>query len=906
MSAVNPISRRQTDQPQIETGFSNGCDSFSDPILPRPGFVRWCENAENTGGAFQTRPGFKTALEIAFTDGTSDLWAWYSAAGEPLLVPQGFTFFEPTNDGPYLVFAISGGVFAARLNTDGSVQAPFWLRNIAFSPYAEQVVFCNTIQSQTVVDGIPDTPIAATNILIMQDGGSRACYWDGTTNATLNPQKQAVVDPVSGNTTYPADYNQTRIGLWMAWSGNRLFLSLGNQVFASDLGDPLHFTEELTLTAVPVINYPTAVTGMIDRGTSGNVNSQVIIFTADQTWALWSGVQQRIPDPTNFYPGWIGTPNFQSKIFAGTGCVAGKSVVNHRGLIYWLSAAGLVSFNSINTVTSSQNLPPINYEEAYANSLVGANQQRAVCGAFDKWLLLCVAAGPTRGGIGANSQMQVLNRQPMPVTPVEVNSWQGVWTGVSPVEWASLNVYGVPRAYCLSFDQDGGIRIYQAFQGNRADNGQPVPWMVETPLHAVSGGWFDRANLLYLRCFMQNIIGNLAMKWLWKSTRGQWHEILTTSVTATPGSLLTPIGQFNPPVGNVAPVPTAFVPQSRDISSRNLRGAQIGDGSSLVEARGDQPDQNDRAFAACFQFSGRGSLDAYRLATDDAVEPTEGEVQEPETGYHILPGSGDPLLLPVDPVPAYILADDTPNGAVVAFDAQPPGNFAVAALGTLPYQVPPPVPMVAPPPNPPPSTPPAQTVGFVGIWAGGGTPPPVLFGLNAKGQPLNYQVPFASPSVAGSIPAGNNYNSNLSAVAPLYYQKLPPFASGPQNFAFLMLTGMGATIFPFINWSHGQGVVFNNTSFYLQLKLTNGAVIQLQPGQYTAAIAIGDTIGATSMTYTAWFFANGIWNEFENDGDLTLSGSSPRYVLVCSGNDCVECPDGVTPFAIASYPFVPQ
>ena len=64
----------------------------------------------------------------------------------------------------------------------------------------------------------------------------------------------------------------------------------------------------------------------------------------------------------------------------------------------------------------------------------------------------------------------------------------------------------------------------------------------------------------------------------------------------------------------------------RDIKSPNLRGDE-GDGSSLVEANGQMVDNIDRAFAVQFQFYGRGALGAYRIACDEAVQSTEGDVR---------------------------------------------------------------------------------------------------------------------------------------------------------------------------------------------------------------------------------------------------------------------------------------
>ena len=74
-----------------------------------------------------------------------------------------------------------------------------------------QPTFFRCAPSSIRWDKTSSTPIPARNILIIQDGTSRPAYWDGTTSGTLNPQVNVVVDG-SGNTTYPADYNQTRAG----------------------------------------------------------------------------------------------------------------------------------------------------------------------------------------------------------------------------------------------------------------------------------------------------------------------------------------------------------------------------------------------------------------------------------------------------------------------------------------------------------------------------------------------------------------------------------------------------------------------------------------------------------------------------------------------------------------------
>lgn len=660
MSQNNPGSRLQQDF----SSWVGGVDSYLSPLIQKQGIVRWAVNAVNKGGLWQTRPGFATRF------------TWPTPSGAVQL--QGCDWFKPTNGNPYLVTAINGVVYAQKVNANGSLGDVFALANVAFSPNAKTVVFCRALQSQTIVNGVV-VPRTARNVLIMQDGGSRACYWDGVTSGSLNPQKSVTVT-AGGDTLFDAGYNETRIGLWMAWSGNRLIVSNGPQVFASDINDPLHFTEELNLLSVPVINIEGNVTGLSDRGTSGSANSQCLIMTQDATFAIITGVQQRAQDLTNGIPGWIGTPNFLSKIFAGTGCVAGKSIINHRGLIYWLSPGGIVEFDNINSVTSTQNMPAINTQMAYSNVQMSPDQSGCCAGAFNSYIFWSVSSGATASGTPVNSQTQVLDTQPIPETPETVYSWQGIWTGVRPVQWVTLEAYGQFRCYCLSLDVDGVPRTYEAFQANRADNGKQIPWLIETPLHLIQGTpLFGRANFLYARAFMENILGNLDMVWLWKGTRGKWHEILTTRVTATPGSILTPTPHYYPLKFETDT--RNFIPQVRDIISRNVRGPQDDCNSSKVEARGLAPDESDRAFAMQFQFLGRGCLTGYRLAADNVPQNTEGAVTPPETGFHVLPGGGSacPEFIEGE-VPDYTMQPENPAGAVIGFPTQEQTHFATSDL----------------------------------------------------------------------------------------------------------------------------------------------------------------------------------------------------------------------------------
>jgi len=350
-------------------GWPLGIDSFSHPLFVHELQLRWAENTVTQGAFAQVRPGYKTRLTFDTTETDSYARAWWQSVYGPVVHPQMLIRFSPSGGGEQLVFAVSGTVFFTEVAPDGSLGAVVKIPSISFNPSADQLVGCCCTQSATIISGKYVNNITPRNLLVIQDGVNRAVIWDGAGATVANPAKYIEVQG-DGSTLYPEAWNQTRIGLWMAWSGNRLWLSNGRNVYASDLNDPTHFTEELSLKSVPMFTFDDDVTGMIDRGVSGNNRSQVIVFTATTTETLWSGIANRLPTTAAPSTGWIFTPDFRTKIFDAVGCVAGKSIIVHRGLLYWKSQGGMVLFDSTQTVNSSQNLPYIDMEMAYSKMRV--------------------------------------------------------------------------------------------------------------------------------------------------------------------------------------------------------------------------------------------------------------------------------------------------------------------------------------------------------------------------------------------------------------------------------------------------------------------------------------------------------------------------------------------------------
>jgi hypothetical protein len=227
------------------------------------------------------------------------------------------------------------------------------------------------------------------------------------------------------------------------------------------------------------------------------------------------------------------------------------------------------------------------------------------------------------------------------VTGFGQSSWQGVWTGIRPIEWASSHLNGKDRIFCLSLDYDGVLRIWEAFNGNRADNNQPIDWAIETKAHAMTENPFSKSIFRHFRLLLSEVYGDLLIKGYWKGLRGPYHQLLDTSVAATPGSVLLNNPKYFP-ITTDKPV-ESFSKQFRDILSEDNRATE-----ECTSVNVESPDQDDidRAFSLLFRFTGIGAIKAYRLAVDFNPDNTEGQVTPAEQGQHILPEQGCPAFVP--------------------------------------------------------------------------------------------------------------------------------------------------------------------------------------------------------------------------------------------------------------------
>lgn len=405
--------------------FILGVNSNLHPSALSPAQTSWQINTTNKGGIIDTRPGYVSLFRLP--DGKA----------------QGMTSFTPTNGELTLVMAVNGTIYTSIF--------PFLdympLSGIQFDANVDAVVFTTSVQAQA--GGVL---IEARAILMMQDGVSKAAYWDGSVARHLNP---------GGND------QETPLGLWMEWIGNRLWVARGRELFASDIFDPLHFTENTYLSFGGSLN---AMDGDIITALARTADSRsLLVFTIHNTTIVQAGITDRTL--------WKTTPNFIALLFPGVGCAAGKSPFYHNGELWWWSVEGARRFTQVGAsiLNSSNAVASIEMKRSFAN-LSQAVQSR-VCGfTFNTFLGFSIPSGDI-----LNRHTWVLdtstNNQLSANSPF---SWDGIWMGTRPVQWTTANIRGKERSFYISQDYCG-IRVWEAFNEEREDNGDRIYCSVEFP-----------------------------------------------------------------------------------------------------------------------------------------------------------------------------------------------------------------------------------------------------------------------------------------------------------------------------------------------------------------------------------------------------------------------------------------
>jgi hypothetical protein len=580
--------------------FSGGVDQWSLPDQLEAGEYRNGMNVACRGGIVQTRPGTRTLYCL------------------PQGRRQGERLFTPAGGISHQAVAIAGRVYVSR--------APFkeWslLENIQFSSSSRHVCFTECLKStdydETGVLYFLDQPY---KVLMMQDGRTRAAFWDGSTNGHSNPT------PTNNDELTQPDSDGTQIGLWSVWSNNRYWVSSGNRVFASDIGNPLKFKDRRYLNEAPSFFLADECTGMIETTDQAGI----LCFTAENCDFIESSIHDRAE--------WLQTANMQRTVFK-VGCVAPKSLVAQHGFIYWFSPAGLMSLNDALRENTTSELIPLDQEMAWSKAYIGPDLEDIVCGTFENYLLVSVP----------HCSLYNTHTWAMDLAVFEKGgrAWNGVWTGWRPSGWMTGVVSGRSRCFFVSYDYDGENRVWEAFMPDRRDNGCEITCLAQFKADAL--GSAERKKFTFAKIELAEVFGDVSVMAAVSSSRGWFDRIMTREVVATDRWIDTDEDYGE---GSTYPTMGGNRPQVRQLETEIWRTPSDCNGCG-VESR----DLNnvDTHFSLAVAWTGRAGVVGYRLfGTDDSDQSADCKADE--TGpRHLLDsgcGSTDDPPADTDPFPTF-------------------------------------------------------------------------------------------------------------------------------------------------------------------------------------------------------------------------------------------------------------
>lgn len=565
------------------TGFSGGMDSFALPINLPDNTVASAENCINRGGIYQTRPDSRA------------LFCCPNSAA-----PQGCILFTPASGVPVLVFASYGRIYVSPKPFAAFTQLP----NIQFGFQSNQIAWA-VCQQSTSYD--PQGNMVFLNqpvpVLVMQDGNGRAAYWDGTTARHLNPTFSGTPDK-----TVPG-LDETRIGLWMVWSNNRLWVSRGNQVFASDIGNPLKFTESQYLNEGRAFYLTGDCTGMCETPD----RQGIICFTEKEGVFIKSSVQDRTQ--------WLSQADgvMQNTFLPNVGCIAHRSILNQYGLLWWFTPFGLINMNAAQRQNLSSTLEVRDMEMFDSKYYIGS-QMSGICGiSHENFLLESVPSGDRY-----NRHTWVLDQNPAEVpssglyTSNFSNAWASRWTGWRPVEWTRGVVDGCERVFFQSKDFDGQVRMWEAFSGTTGcDNGVPITAWFRGKEHNFAT--MDRKKFRWAEFAVGEVLGNASLLVGYAGRRGSYTPAFTADLCASQGQVYYDIvygdGITNPLLAGNRPQTRIFrTSDTVPPSDCNGCGVESNDLNNL-----------DTQFSLLFVWVGRLGIEWYRLMAMEDPKPEGGE-----------------------------------------------------------------------------------------------------------------------------------------------------------------------------------------------------------------------------------------------------------------------------------------
>ncbi len=598
---MNSQSAKGVTSEKASAGWWDGMHSGFNPWLLLDTQYQIGVNITNRGGYLYTRPGYRVKLTL------------------PSGNLQGIKIFKPTKDGAVsdqvIVFAVDGKIYYSPFPlTQPANWESYRLKNLSFNPTAKRI-YWEVAEKNVIASSTGELSIIPTYaVLMIQDGITAAGFWDGVDNRHLNE----------------AD-GETPIGTWMAWSGSRLWLARGSKVLAGDLGDPLTFKERIDPTTSGDFSFSGEITGLA-RTIGDNRASNIVVFTLNDSAMLLTSIIDR--------QSWTETQNFQTVLYPDLGCVAGKSIVNHAGLLWWVSPGGLVNTDSAAAAFLSSRIRYRDVEMARSKMNFAGDLSNICSASFENFLLVSTPSNDLLNSHTWAMDWAIANdihREGQP-------AWSSIWKGTRPVEWANDNIDGAKRIFFGSIDYqelNGSFNhIWEAFIDDHTDSYEVGGELVQNPIYCEAemkplGDGLDYKRFRYLEADLVNVGGNVNFKASVAGTRGAYYTLINQQIIAT----------INNDVGSNKLDTLLGQGVGLRLQSRRLRSKEAPfDERVQNNVESDFPNTKDKQFSILFQWCGRCGVESFRFFLENIAETSVGACQENETGVRVVTEDGQTFL----------------------------------------------------------------------------------------------------------------------------------------------------------------------------------------------------------------------------------------------------------------------
>jgi hypothetical protein len=618
-----------------------GVNSVRNPWSLPEDQAKFAVNVNVRGGIAQTRNGFKMHLSlpkgnfqggIIFNANKQAKAASTITNLSGVTITQKNTIYTPegtefaASELPYAVFVVDGKVYYSPFPLkQPRAWSDYQLSGIQLDPDVSEVNIVVATQSASVNTSGGTTVTPSHRMLIFQDGINSAHYWDGSDK--------------SGS-----DIPQMPVGYWMAYSGNRLWVANGNIISASDLANPLGWTERTTGAGRGDFSVPRPVTAMHDHIGQNN-DTRLYVFTDQSTYSLASGVLDRSQ--------WGVTANFQQTIFPNIGCIAGKSIAFQNGQMWWYSQGGLVSVDvAASSYLSSQVLYK-DVEMAKAKRLMAPNYTGICAASYENYLLYSIPYLEPLNSATMVLDYAAASEWNQSRTP----AWAGVWNGIRPVNWSVNTIDAAPRCFAFSVDyastSDGSFNhLWEAFvperydtyleinqDGTTTERINRIYCQFETALLGDDMGW---KQMVYGELDCSQIAGTVDVKVSYRGSKGIYQEILNNRLLAVTDPYQYETSQAATEIADLGILQTQY----RRLITENVNRTEK---SESCESKNTL--DIDKAFSFLVEWCGALGVDAIRMYQDPWNEPSVGNKNVNETQYCVVGEDGASIVVDLTEAP---------------------------------------------------------------------------------------------------------------------------------------------------------------------------------------------------------------------------------------------------------------